>query len=161
MISDNQILQEATRLAKEGVSVTLPVKGNSMLPFIIGGKESVILQKPENPKVGDVVLAWVEGCRYVVHRIIRIEGDNVVLMGDGNIIGTEHCTLKDICAIATHVVSADGKQHYIYNRWRVRASKPMVVYTPRQEIYSRCLPASGLISNFVISKYRISKYRKK
>lgn len=123
MISDNQILQEATRLAKEGVSVTLPVKGNSMLPFIIGGKESVILQKPENPKVGDVVLAWVDGCRYVVHRIIRIEGDNVVLMGDGNIIGTEHCTLKDICAIATHVVSADGKQHYIYNRWRVRASK--------------------------------------
>ena len=30
----------------------------------------------------------------------------------------------------------------------------MVVYTPRQEIYSRCLPASGLISNFVISKSR-------
>ena len=123
MISDHQILEEATRLAKEGVSVTLPVKGNSMLPFIIGGKESVILQKPDHPKVGDVVLAWVEDCRYVVHRIIKIEGEKVELMGDGNIVGTEHCTLKDICAIASHVVSADGKQHELYNRWRTIASR--------------------------------------
>ena len=38
----------------EGVCVTLPVNGNSMLPFIIGGKESVILQQPSQPEVGDV-----------------------------------------------------------------------------------------------------------
>ena len=110
-------------MAKEGLSVTLPVKGNSMLPFIIGGKESVILQKPDHPKVGDVVLAWVENCRYVVHRIIKIHGHDVVLMGDGNIIGTEHCKIDDICAIATHVVSADGKRHDLYNKWRMRATR--------------------------------------
>jgi len=123
MISDHEILEEATRLAKEGLSVTLPVKGNSMLPFIIGGKESVILQKPDHPKVGDVVLAWVENCRYVVHRIIKIDGHDVVLMGDGNIIGTEHCKIDDICAIATHVVSADGKRHDLYSKWRMRATR--------------------------------------
>lgn len=123
MISDHEILEEATRLAKEGLSVTLPVKGNSMLPFIIGGKESVILQKPDHPKVGDVVLAWVENCRYVVHRIIKIHGHDVVLMGDGNIIGTEHCKIDDICAIATHVVSADGKRHDLYSKWRMRATR--------------------------------------
>lgn len=123
MISDHEILEEATRLAKEGLSVTLPVKGNSMLPFIIGGKESVILQKPNYPKVGDVVLAWVENCRYVVHRIIKIDGHDVVLMGDGNIIGTEHCKIDDICAIATHVVSADGKRHDLYSKWRMRATR--------------------------------------
>lgn len=123
MISDHEILEEATRLAKEGLSVTLPVKGNSMLPFIIGGKESVILQKLDHPKVGDVVLAWVENCRYVVHRIIKIDGHDVVLMGDGNIIGTEHCKIDDICAIATHVVSADGKRHDLYSKWRMRATR--------------------------------------
>ena len=87
MKSDKVIIEEAIRLVDEGVSVTLPVNGQSMLPFIIGGKESVILQKPVEPKVGDVVLAWVEGCRFVVHRIISIKGNDVVLMGDGNIIG--------------------------------------------------------------------------
>lgn len=122
-MTDNEIIEEAIRLVNEGVSVTLPVNGNSMLPFIIGGKESVILQKPEQLKFGDVVLAWADGYRYVVHRIIHIDGDNVTLMGDGNLIGTEHCTLNDIKAIATHVVDAKERTHYIYNRWRKLAAK--------------------------------------
>ena len=36
-MTDNEIIEEAIRLAREGVNVTLPVKGRSMLPFIIGG----------------------------------------------------------------------------------------------------------------------------
>jgi hypothetical protein len=63
------------------------------LPFIIGSKESVDLVKPDHLQVGHVVLACVEGCRYVVHRIIRIDGDQVTLIGDGNIAGVEHCRL--------------------------------------------------------------------
>lgn len=116
--SDEIIIQEAIRLVNEGLSVTFPVKGNSMLPFIIGGCESIILQKPEQLRVGLVVLAWVDGTRYVVHRIIRIDGDHITLMGDGNIAGTEHCLRSDVKAIATHVVDAKGEIHDLYNRWR-------------------------------------------
>ena len=122
-MTDNEIIEEACRLVREGVNVTLPVKGRSMLPFIIGGKESVILHRPGLIDVGDVVLAWVDGCRYVVHRIIRIDGDRITLMGDGNVKGTEHCLLKDVKARVTHVVSADNKKHDLYSRWRVRAAK--------------------------------------
>jgi len=122
-MTDNEIIEEAIRLVNEDVSVTLPVNGNSMLPFIIGGKESVILQKPEQLKVGDVVLAWADGYRYVVHRIICIDGNHVILMGDGNLIGREHCTLNDIKAIATHVVDDKEHTHYLYNRWRKSAAK--------------------------------------
>ena len=121
-MTDNEIIEEAISLAREGVRVTFPVKGRSMLPFIIGGKEGVILRRPGVIDVGDVVLAWVDGCRYVVHRIIRIDGDNVTLMGDGNLT-TEHCALDDIKAIATHVVDADNKKRELYSRWRVRAAK--------------------------------------
>ena len=122
-MTDNEIIEEAVRLVEDGVSVTLPVSGNSMLPFIIGGKESVILQKPAAPEVGDVVLAWADGHRYVVHRIIRIEGDSVTLMGDGNLAGREHCSLGDIKAIATHVADARGRTHYLYNRRRQWAAR--------------------------------------
>ena len=122
-MTDNEIIEEACRLVREGVNVTLPVKGRSMLPFIIGGKESVILHRPGLIDVGDVVLAWVDGCRYVVHRIIRIDGDRITLMGDGNVKGTEHCLLKDVKARVTHVVSADNKKRDLYSRWRVRAAK--------------------------------------
>ena len=41
-MTDNEIIEEACRLVREGVNVTLPVTGQSMLPFIIGGKEGVI-----------------------------------------------------------------------------------------------------------------------
>ena len=116
--TDNKIIEEAVRLVDEGVSVTLPVGGHSMLPFIIGGRESVILQKPVQPKIGDVVLAWVVPGRWVVHRIIRIDGGDVTLMGDGNLRGTEACTLSDVKAMVTHVVDAKGRKHDIYNKWR-------------------------------------------
>ena len=122
-MTDNEIIEEAVRLAREGVNVTLPVNGNSMLPFIIGGKESVILHSQGGiVDVGDVVLAWVDGCRYVVHRIIHIDGDRITLMGDGNLT-TEHCALGDIKARVTHVVDAKDKTHYLYNRWRMFGAK--------------------------------------
>ena len=121
--SDSEIIQSAIKLVNEGLRVTFPVKGYSMLPFIIGGKESVDLVKPENLQVGHVVLAWVEGCRYVVHRIIKIEGDQVVLMGDGNIAGVEHCLLSDVAALAVNVVTPSGKHHDLYASWRVKASR--------------------------------------
>ena len=122
-MNDNGVIEEAVRLVQKGVTVTFPVTGQSMLPFIIGGKESVILHAPGLIDVGDVVLAWVDGNRYVVHRIIKLDYDRVTLMGDGNVAVTEHCRLNDIKARVTHVVSADNKKRDLYSRWRVRAAK--------------------------------------
>ena len=121
--SDNEIIQSAIKLVNEGLRVTFPVKGYSMLPFIIGGKESVDLVKPKNLQVGHVVLAWVEGCRYVVHRIIHIDGDRVMLQGDGNIVGTEACSIDEVAAKAMAVVSAKGTHHDLYSPWRLRAAR--------------------------------------
>jgi len=117
-MTDSEIIESAIALVDEGMHVTFPVRGWSMLPFIIGGKESVVLQKPEGAAVGHVVLAWVDGCRYVVHRIIDIEGDKVTLMGDGNILGKEYCRLNDLKALASHVVDKHGRQHDLYCKWR-------------------------------------------
>ena len=41
-MNDNDVIEEAVRLVQKGVTVTFPVTGQSMLPFIIGGKEGVI-----------------------------------------------------------------------------------------------------------------------
>lgn len=115
-MTDREIIDEVLRLVDEGVSVTLPVGGRSMLPFIVGGRDSVILRKARRIAVGDVVLAWVEGRRYVLHRVIDIDGSRATLMGDGNIAGTERCPVGDIKALATHVVKGNGKTHSLYDR---------------------------------------------
>ena len=103
-------------MVRDGISVTFPVKGHSMLPFIFGGRESVILQKPDNLKRGHVVLAEVGPNLYVVHRIIKVEPDCITLMGDGNIRGTESCRPECVLARATHVVDAQGQRRPLESR---------------------------------------------
>ena len=114
MPTDEQILSEAIRLVGEGVQVTLPVNGRSMYPFIIGGRESVVLVKPQELRVGHVVLARVEGGRHVVHRVVKIDGDRITLMGDGNLQGREHCTVEGVKALAIQVVGETGKKRPLY-----------------------------------------------
>ena len=103
--------------------VILPVRGISMLPFIIGDVDSVELVKTKSVEVGDVVLAWINGSRYVVHRVIKIEGDNLQLMGDGNLGGDERCKVSDVVARAEYVVHPNGKRKYLYSPGMVRASR--------------------------------------
>ena len=114
-VSDEVIMSEAIRLVGECISVTFPVKGRSMLPFIVGGRDSVILEKPTEIRKGDVVLAYVESenredRRYVVHRIISLDGDRVTLMGDGNLALHEYCNRGDVSAKVSLVVKPNGKK---------------------------------------------------
>ena len=118
-MTDEQIIQEAVRLVQDGVSVTFPVKGRSMLPFITGGRDSVILQKPGSLHRGQVVLAQVGPDRYVVHRIIKAEPDRITLMGDGNIRGTESCTPANVLAVATHVVDEKGQHRTLESKGQI------------------------------------------
>lgn len=135
-MTDEQIIQEAVRLVQDGVSVTFPVKGRSMIPFIIGGRESVILQKPDDLKVGHVVLAEIAPQKYVVHRIIRTEPDgrSVTLMGDGNIRGTERCLPSNVLAIATHVVDENGQRRTLESKGQMFKAKVWYVIRPFRRI---------------------------
>lgn len=108
-LSDDLIISEAVRLVNEGMAVTLLVKGRSMLPFIFGARDSVILTLPGEIREGDVVLARIDGQRYVLHRVMTVSPDRVVLMGDGNIRGQEVCRPQDVLARADEVVGPDGR----------------------------------------------------
>ena len=122
-IDNNQLIGEVKKLLKTFPSVVLPVKGTSMLPFIIGSKESVELVRWEKDfQIGDIVLAWTKD-HYVIHRIIKIDGDDYTLMGDGNIIGTESCKRSDIVAKAEYVVDKHGNKRYLYTPRRCQASR--------------------------------------
>ena len=85
VLPNNDVIDAVIKMLETCPSVILPVKGYSMLPFIIGDVESVELVRPGLVKEGDVVLAWINGNRYVVHRVIRIDGARLQLMGDGNL----------------------------------------------------------------------------
>jgi hypothetical protein len=133
-MTDEQIIQEAVRLVADGVSVTFPVKGRSMIPFIIGGRESVVLQKPGNLQRGQVALAHVGPDRYVVHRIIKVEPDRITLMGDGNIRGTESCLPSNVLAIATHVVDEKGQRRTLESKGQLFKARVWYLIRPLRRI---------------------------
>ena len=140
-LANNIVIKDAIALVREGRRVVLPVKGFSMNPFIIGDRESVELVSPHQPlQVGDVVLAWVNGTHYVVHRIIGIDGDKVTLMGDGNIAGVEHCTTDEVAAVAEYVVAPSGKRRYLYTDGRMRFAR----------LWGRLLP----VRRWILAIYR-------
>ena len=108
-VSDEQIITDAVRLVDEGLAVTMLVKGHSMLPFILGGLESVVLTKPGTVKPGDVVLARLGNGHFVLHRVMEVSPERIVLMGDGNLRGREACRPQDVLARADEVVGEDGR----------------------------------------------------
>lgn len=108
-VPNDVLLGEVTRLIERGETVTLKAKGSSMLPFIVGERDSVVLERPGELTEDMIALAYVQGNRYVLHRIIAIDGDKVTLMGDGNLRGVERCRKKDVKAVATRIIKPSGE----------------------------------------------------
>lgn len=90
-----KILPQIVQMMEEGHTVTLRLRGFSMRPFLEDNRDKALMTKAVSPKVGDAVLAEIHPLFFVLHRIIKIDGDNVTLRGDGNLT-IEQCKLKDV-----------------------------------------------------------------
>ncbi len=116
----------------QGHTVTINLKGRSMRPFLESDRDKAVLTRVGDPRVGeprvgDPILAEVQPDFYVLHRIVKMEGDEVTLMGDGN-LGYEHCKKQDFRASvigfyrkgSTKLDSVDGRKWRIYSWWWTR-----------------------------------------
>ena len=74
-----------------GGQATFRLTGRSMRPFLEHERDHVVVASARGRQIkrGDVVLAQLGDDVYVLHRVWRIEGDNMVLRGDGNPYITE------------------------------------------------------------------------
>ena len=110
VVNNDEFFGNVIEILEEGKQVTIPVKGFSMLPFIRGEKDQVVLEKPSRAyRVGDIVLFRLGG-RYIMHRIIALDGDRVTIMGDGVPGNTEKVRLKDLIALATCILRDGTKK---------------------------------------------------
>lgn len=109
MILPNEVmLGSVSEMLAEGHPVVIRTKGNSMLPFIAGDRDSVEIVSCGSYGPYDIVLAEVAPGRYVLHRILMLEGDAVTLKGDGNLSGTEKCSMSDIKGKVTRIIRPSG-----------------------------------------------------
>ncbi len=102
----NDILLGLVReMIGEGHTAVVTVKGYSMRPFLEHQRDKVKLAAcGGRVRDYDAVLAEISPGHYVLHRVVKVEGDNITLMGDGNPRGTEQCTLGDIAGVVTEYI---------------------------------------------------------
>ena len=112
VLVDNDIfIPEIKRLIDEGKTVTFTVRGYSMRVFVEHDRDKVLLEPADHLETGDVILARArfigrdgrpiirngeEVRKYVLHRLIKRDGDDLVLKGDGNLFGVETCCTSDV-----------------------------------------------------------------
>ena len=122
-VPNAELFSEAGRLLSEGKEVTILARGNSMLPFIRGGVDKVTLASvPAAGRLGgggvpgaqgsivpgDILLCEISTGHFVLHRLVRIDGERLTLMGDGNLRGVERCSRAHVIARAVRIIRPDG-----------------------------------------------------
>jgi hypothetical protein len=114
------ILGEVRQLIAEGHPVVIRVKGSSMLPFIVGDRDSVRLIACKTYHIGDIALAEDRPEHFVLHRIIALEGnspdDKVTMRGDGVLYNMEHCCVRELVGRADMIVR-NGREVNPYSRY--------------------------------------------
>lgn len=111
-IPNDILLAEVGRLLQDGGNVELKTSGDSMEPFIRGGRDSVLLRKMSADFIeeGDIVLAEISDGHYVLHRVIKVEGKTLTLMGDGNVSGVERCKSDKVCGVVLKIIKHSGRE---------------------------------------------------
>lgn len=86
VISTPVFFRELLEQMHQGKEVRMRARGWSMLPLIWDDRDVLYLVAPREGTIsrGRIVLVQLGDGRYVLHRIVAIEGSRLLLRGDGN-----------------------------------------------------------------------------
>lgn len=135
-IANEILLSHVAHYISEGRSVTLTVRGNSMNPFLVDGRDQITLspfvEKELQP--GAVILARESGGRLLLHRVIHRQGEVLTMLGDGNIGYTEKTCVSDVIGIMTKTIRK-GKEYACNERaWQWYSSLWIKLRPIRKEL---------------------------
>ena len=131
-LPNDVMLGGVKELLAEGRQVVIMTKGVSMLPFILGKRDSVVLEKRPTVAPGDIALAEIAPGHYVLHRVREASDDAVLLQGDGNYRGQERCRPESIAGTVVAIQTPGKPDRNPYapaemRRWRRWAGLPAIV----------------------------------
>lgn len=97
-------------LIAQGKEVSVTITGNSMSPFLVHGRDQILIEKPPaHLKKGDMGFFQRSNGAYVMHRICRVDGQgNYWFVGDGQTMIEGPVEREQIFGIVT-AVSRKGK----------------------------------------------------
>lgn len=140
----NEVLIPAIKSAiDEGHTVTFCVRGFSMRPFLEDRRDQVVLSPlgDKTVRTGDVILAEIYPQHYVLHRVVSRQSDTLTLRGDGNVWGTEKCSISNVIGRATCFL-------------RGKSQRPCSTAGLKWKVYSLLWPQAPLIRRILLAAYR-------
>lgn len=111
MVLKNQFLASVADMLSEGKKVRIRIDGESMYPFIRGGKDEVELipYTVSRPlQLGECIFYEWKG-QFMIHRYIGRKEDKYLMMGDGNLVQIEEVSPHAIKGILGTIFKANGK----------------------------------------------------
>jgi len=99
-------ITELSPLMEEGCKIKIPLKGLSMYPFIVGGRDEVMLSGiGDRPlKKNDIVLYISSDGTQVLHRIHHIGKNGYFMLGDAQTVIEGPIQRENIYAIAETII---------------------------------------------------------
>ena len=104
VLAPEVLLEEYRKLLEEEIFESLPliITGNSMSPFLIGGRDTVYLSRVTRPlRRGDAVLYRRRNGDYVFHRIFQVSPEGLTMVGDAQTVLESGIQPDQVIAIMT------------------------------------------------------------
>lgn len=126
VLDTEKYLDAVCRMISEGQSdVPVPIRGDSMVPFLRNADFAYLTALPEKVKKGEMVLFCRPNGQYVLHRVHKIlKNEQYLLLGDSQTI-PEPVHRDQFRAIVTHVKAGaqlltprDFRWWFYANLWR-------------------------------------------
>lgn len=118
ILPNDLVLEHLQASLRQGKQVSIPVKGNSMLPFLRNGDQVLITPfEAAALRKGMILLASVQG-QMVLHRLVNFSAERVLLAGDANLAQHEDVSIEDVIGNATTVWK--GAQELKLDKWQQR-----------------------------------------
>ena len=114
IVFQNHFFEEIAQLLQEGNPVRVRIDGESMHPFIVGGKDEVLLipyDKKTPIELWSCIFYKWKG-HYMIHRFVGLQDGQYCMMGDGNLVQIERIEESDILGILQTIYHADGSAQY-------------------------------------------------
>lgn len=87
----------------------IPVTGTSMNPFLVQGRDFVLLRKTDLPlEIGDIPLYRRDDGTFVLHRIVGKDENGYIMCGDNQFLLEKNITDRHIVGVVC-TVCRDGK----------------------------------------------------
>ena len=111
IIPTEALMGSVEQMLSEGKNVEIPCFGGSMNPYLRGDGSEILVVSPFSPEelIPGTIVAFCHHGKYICHRVIQCNGENLLIQGDGLVKEQEQVLISDIIGIVHTVIRRNGK----------------------------------------------------